>query len=158
MNKSKLATLLMAHILVPSFALADGLLPPKTTAPVAATAQPTPPQAIEIKMPDGTLQKGFIQDGKFIQILSSTNSAPVASQAAPQITGQTTYTQPLNANLHLDQNQHLDQTQHIDQNVNQNIKSNNYNASRVDHDRVDTVRGYGDLFLRTVTTFGSLLH
>jgi hypothetical protein len=136
-------------------AYADGLLAPKT------------PQVIEIAMPDGHKEQGLIQDGKFIPIVQPTPQAvqspdtaakqqpqtPQSAQHSP-ISGQASYVAPVNANVHVDETQHLDQTQHVD--TNQNIHSNNYNVNRQDHDKMDTITGYGNLFLHAVGILGSL--
>ncbi len=145
---------------------ADGLLPAK------------PQQVIEVVMPDGSHQQGFIKDGKFIPIVQTAQpSQPQAPSVAPQFTqlyptqpgsqplpqsyqgqqypqqpnvinAQANYRPPYDANVRLDQNQR----QYVDQNINtnQNLKTNNYsyNVNRQDHDQLDTVTGYGNLFLR----------
>ncbi len=81
----KKAAALMAFSILVSSAHADGLLPPKATE--------VPPLAvIEIKMPNGTTQKGLIRDGVFIPIQDP--SKPDEPAAAVPVQGSVKVTAP----------------------------------------------------------------
>lgn len=80
MNARVLAVCVLASLLLAPLSYADGLLPKKQAE--------SPNTVMEVKMPDGSIQKGFIRDGVFIPILNATTE-PTVQPEAPKATTQT---------------------------------------------------------------------
>ncbi len=110
-----------------------------TVQPVA----PVRPQVQEIGMPDGSVLRGFVQNGVFVP-LQPMNQLPQAP--APQ-------TQKISAAIQLDQNQNQNQNIKTDANVNQNINSNSRNVYKEEHDAVGAVTKIGGMLFQGIGLF-----
>lgn len=138
-NNNMVLSIIALSFLIP-VGFADGILPAK---PILEKSAPVlQVQAVEIVMPDGTKQKGFIQDGHFIPI----GAPPVSPANAPSQVA------PLDAHIKTEQN--INANTKSDQTINQNTNS----VIRVEHDKVDTVTKYAQTIFGGLGTLGGMFH
>lgn len=105
------------------------------------------PQVQEIGMPDGTVLRGFVQNGVFIP-LQPMNQLPQAKPAAAPPAQGVAQPQAISAAIQLDQNQN--QNIKTDANVNQNINSNSRNVYKEEHDTVGAITKIGGMIFQGI--------